>query len=91
MIWSELNVPACFQVTWTLCVVQYCELKSLYGEHMLTEKNNRGQHFLRHGAALQGGPSDACWRLDQPLQTNTSTDCFRQDIHWNDTCKDVYI
>lgn len=31
-------MPACFQVTWTLCVVQYCELKSLYGEHMLTEK-----------------------------------------------------
>lgn len=66
MIWSELNVPACFQATRTLCDVQYCELNPLNGEHMLRERKREKKtereaaFFLRHSAALQGNPSDAC-------------------------------
>lgn len=41
------------------------------------ERKKEEQPFSRHSAALQGGLSDACRRLNQPIQTNTSTDKTR--------------
>lgn len=77
----------------TLCCAILWAKVTVRRAHALTEKKPE-----RMGAALF--TSRCCiagwaeWRMmtsGSPLQTNTSNDCFRQDIHWNNTFNDVYI
>lgn len=70
----------------TLCCAILWAKPTVRRAHADREKE-RGT-ALFHSAALQGGPSDACWRLNQPLQINTSTDWhaqnpLKQHIKWH--------